>query len=261
MRVVRLHAERPETGDKTFTHHPLSSSYRRTPIYLFAIRYVAAPLTQPTRIRFDPLAPSLIGFPGCGKTFTRSDAMNKHLRSLHGVITEPPNKKKVKEPQTVLTQQPLTSEKKFEWTPSSDADLLEDEEVAEVLPRLRRREMFWSTTEEDHRLVKAVRDRHPRGGHKGKGRDEDSVDSFDEGVGARYPVQPGVVGMMADQDEAGGGKEVDVMGRPRWQVRYIMGKAKLMLVEEENSMRRRELRDLMELERRMQAGERLEWCP
>ena len=183
--------------------------------------------------------------------------MNKHLRSLHGVSTEPVPKKKLKDPVTVLTKRPLSSPEKpmasFEWTPTSDADLFEDEDIAEVLPRLRKRVVFWSTTEEDHQLVKLLRSRHPRRNR----REEDSEDSFDEGIGARYELESRVIGMARDPDldEGGLGKEVEVLGRSRWQVRYIMSKAKLMLAEEENAMRRRELRDLVDLERKMQAGE------
>ena len=210
--------------------------------------------------------------------------MNKHLRSLHGIVTEPPNKKKAssvqttttlltdvataskdQQPNPVMTRRPLSSSEKFEWTPSSDADLLGDEDVAEVLPRLRRREPFWATTSEDHRLVKMIRDRHPRSGHlnrinkdkKGRGNDHvhehDSDDSFDEGIGARYPIRPQLERLIQDPEKIG--REAELMNRPKSQVRLIMAKAKLMLVEEENSMRRRELRDLMEMERMMALGE------
>ena len=122
-----------------------------------------------------------------------------------------------------------------------------------MLPRLRRREAFWTTTEDDHRFVKVLRDHHPRG--QSRVQEGDSEDSFDEGAGARYERNPRAVGKVPDPEEGGFGKEVEVMSRSRWQVRYIMGKAKLMLVEEENAMRRRELKELMELEQRMQSGE------
>ncbi len=194
-----------------------------------------------------------LGDVACGKTFTRSDAMNKHLRSLHGIITEPPNKKKPKDPPSALTQRPLPAAEQAEWMRSNDLDLIEDEEVAEVLPRVRRREMFWTTSEDDERLVKMVRDRYPRGLGKLKGRAEDgSEDSFDEGVGGRCDLGPKVENLMTDPED---GKEVELMTRPGWQIKFIMAKAKLMLVEEENAMRRRELAELMVLERKMQTGE------
>lgn len=37
------------------------------------------------------------------------------------------------------------------------------------------------------------------------------------------------------------GEDVPVMSRSRWQAKYVMAKAKLMLVDEENKMRREEL--------------------
>ena len=174
--------------------------------------------------------------------------MNKHLRSLHGIVSEPFNKKRPRDPQLALTQRPLPNVDKFEWTPASDADLMADEDVAKVLPRLRGRETFWSTTEEDHRLVKLVRERHPRGQSRLKGGErEDSDDSFDGGVGVRYAVEPEVERVVVEPEG-----EIDVLGRSRWQTRFIVAKAKLMLVEEENRMRRSELRELWELEGRMQ---------
>ena len=48
---------------------------------------------------------------------------------------------------------------------------------------------------------------------------------------------------------------IPVMSRSKWQARYMMGKAKVMLLSEENEMRRKELertlREEMELDQRM----------
>ena len=177
--------------------------------------------------------------------------MNKHLRSLHGIFSEPLNKKRLRDPQSALTQRPLLAVDKFEWTPSSDADLVDDEDIGEVVRKVRKRETFWSTTEDDHRLVKLLRERHPRGRSRIKaGEKDDSDDSFDHGIGAGYAVEPAVERVVVDPDG-----EVEVLGRSRWQIRFIVAKAKLMLVDEENRMRRRELEDLMELERRMKVEE------
>jgi hypothetical protein len=172
---------------------------------------------------------------------------------------------------------------------ATDQDLLMDPDLRDVIPRIRSREAFWTVTDEDARAVKAIREAHPRRlppkskskpakGKKGPstsasalGLEEDGTggvpttsggavpapgaedlsdgyDSFDEGVGEVVDdSEQGVVGLVLIQGEG----EVPVVGRTRWQRRYIMAKAKMMLVEEENGMRKAELRALMDAEREM----------
>lgn len=225
MRVDRLRSKGIKTGDEAFVDYPLSSSHRRTSLYLLPGRWV------PGSSRLTS---------GCRKTFTRSDAMNKHLRSLHGIVTEAPNKKKpTRSPGLALRVLPLK-----DWSTTTDVELMEDTDLMDVLPRIRTRQKFWTVTGDDLHRVERLRERHPRGG------EEESDESFDEGMGMRYPMDPVVQGIGIDE-----GGEMNVGSRTRSQVRFIVAKAKLMLVDEENAMRRRELKELMDQERRQEMGE------
>ncbi|KIR29143.1 zinc-finger protein [Cryptococcus deuterogattii LA55] len=57
------------------------------------------------------------------------------------------------------------------------------------------------------------------------------------------PLVPVIAHTTADPEDPEGGM-VDVLGRSRWQARYIMAKARLLLLEEENMLRRRYLQEL-----------------
>lgn len=98
-----LPAKRAEASDAAFAHHPLPSSYWRTAVLLRRTRYASHLSNRFTIIVANPVL-------GCNKTFTRSDALTKHLRSLHGITPElPPSKKKPKDGGggSALTSQPL----------------------------------------------------------------------------------------------------------------------------------------------------------
>ncbi|KAL1412369.1 hypothetical protein Q8F55_000114 [Vanrija albida] len=198
--------------------------------------------------------------PGCGRNFTRSDAMNKHLRAIHG--PESNNKRR------------RTNGAAEEFAPSAlddepavIRDLAKDEDLSEVIHRLRSRDrvLFKAANADEEAALRYVRERRPGGaptkrGGRAKGRksgaagaDEDKNDSdpgsdFDEGASKRYPLERQVEGYMVDPQ---GDSELAVMGRSRWQAKYIMAKAKLMLVDEENKMRRDELAFWLEEEERV----------
>lgn len=57
------------------------------------------------------------------------------------------------------------------------------------------------------------------------------------------PLVPEITHTTEDPEDPEGGM-VDVLGRSRWQARYIMAKARLLLLEEENMLRRRYLQEL-----------------
>lgn len=59
------------------------------------------------------------------------------------------------------------------------------------------------------------------------------------------PLVPEIAHTTEDPEDPEG-EVVDVLGRSRWQVRYIMAKARLLLLEEENMLRRRYLQELAE---------------
>ena len=64
---------------------------------------------------------------------------------------------------------------------ATDLQLMEDGDLADVIPRLRARKKFWTTTEEDERLVVQVRDGLRR-------REEDEDEQFDLGSTTIFPV-------------------------------------------------------------------------
>ncbi|OWT37511.1 zinc-finger protein [Cryptococcus neoformans Bt1] len=57
------------------------------------------------------------------------------------------------------------------------------------------------------------------------------------------PLVPAIAHTTEDPEDPEGGV-VDVLSRSRWQARYIMAKARLLLLEEENMLRRRYLQEL-----------------
>lgn len=139
---------------------------------------------------------------------------------------------------------------------ADDGELMQDPDIAAVLPGIRARgaDQFWTTTIDDLAAVKVVRGQYPReraGGKKKRGTaaavaappGTDSEDSFDEGAGGAFDDEPQPVGNVVDPDS---GEFVPVVGRSRAQVKYITAKVKLMLVDEENHMRKQELKEIMQ---------------
>jgi hypothetical protein len=131
-----------------------------------------------------------------------------------------------------------------------DYELMEDKDLLDRIAPTRGREPFWSTSEADLRTVEAIRKRYPNKIVYVKGKmqplGDDEEDLFDEGVSARYPAEAGVVDTLRDPEVEEVG--IRVYSRPRWQVKYMMAKAKFMLVTEENSMRREELKAVLKEE-------------
>jgi len=121
-------------------------------------------------------------------------------------------------------------------------ELNNDEDLAMVLPRLFGRQTFWEGSDDDEPaldLVREVRRRDQRSPPSGML--EDEYDSLDEMMPPMGPVR--VMGETEHPD----GQEVvvPVMSRSRNQARFMMAKAKVMLLAEENEMRRKELEATM----------------
>ncbi|WWC72082.1 uncharacterized protein I206_106042 [Kwoniella pini CBS 10737] len=227
----------PRTGQKQASRHSLSTHMRmHTGERPYACTYA-----------------------GCPKSFTRSDALQKHIRSQHierppkpvppppaislnqttpGISKATKNKSKARHApiaSTPLTRTPLNA------LPISDEDLLLDEDIAEVLPRIRKREILNPTFEEIEAL-NYLRSIFPRQILDSKNPIPDSLDEPPSELG--IPEEAQLIQSVPDPDIPGG--ELDLLGRSEWQARYIMIKARLMLVEEENSMRRMELLQLLQ---------------
>ncbi|BEI94664.1 uncharacterized protein CcaverHIS019_0702450 [Cutaneotrichosporon cavernicola] len=179
--------------------------------------------------------------PGCGRTFTRSDAMNKHVKSIHAPGARPRRREEV----VIDAEEPKTA----------DRDLAKDDDLAEVIVRLRSRDRIHYKAEnaEEEASVRYMRETRPGGAparnRRGRKNAASDSDEFDEGAGKKYPNKRKVDGYLIDQ----GDNEVPLMSRSRWQAKYVMAKAKLMLVDEENKMRREELLYWEEEEKRMMA--------
>jgi hypothetical protein len=139
----------------------------------------------------------------------------------------------------------------FDWTEARSAGLYEDIDLADVMTSVHSSTPFWTITKRDVEALETIRRLYPQHPHPGPDEPE-SEDEFDEGVSRNYPAVPETVAVAEE-----GGAEVRVLSRPRWQVKYVMAKAKLMLVEEENRMRRVQLRDWMEREEAMLQGKEL----
>ena len=141
--------------------------------------------------------PYICSHPGCAKTFTRSDALSKHVRSVHATKPPPPSP--------------------VDWREAIEAGLYQDVDLAEALTRIEKDDPFWLVTDSDLHIATQIREKYPH----------DTSDPAKTYI-PTSPIHP------------------DELPRPLWQVRYIMAKAKLMLLEEENRMRRTQLLELME---------------
>ena len=138
----------------------------------------------------------------------------------------------------------------YDWNQARLAGLYEDVDLTEVLNSITSNKSFWTISKRDEEALQAIRRIYPQ---SNRPNELESEDEFDEGVSKRYPTIPEPVALMSDDT----GSEIRVLSRPRWQVKYVMAKAKLMLVEEENRMRREQLRDWMEREEAMNQGREL----
>lgn len=159
-----------------------------------------------------------------------------------------PSKARVKRHPTPPMEETYIPELQFNWDEAVAAGLYEDADLSEVVSLIKNTKPFWPITQADAALAESIRKRYPQKRIPAN----ESDDEFDDRVSSQYPCDPQLVGRTLEGDT-----EVHVLTRPRWQVRYIMAKAKLMLVEEENRMRRDQLKDWMEREARMLKGEEL----
>ncbi|EIW71961.1 hypothetical protein TREMEDRAFT_58104 [Tremella mesenterica DSM 1558] len=246
--------------------------------------------------------PYTCSHPGCGKSFTRSDAMQKHLKSLHGPDS---HLRKRPGPPPRPASQILTGNlySASFWSSPGMIDLMSDPDLAPTLMALRSRDPLWPPTPAEEDALESVRKAQPgprpkkprsdgirvgsevrgvkrelgddgerrmrnrdrddetgsdlgmvgtedreerRGNREGElGKEEEinsELDDFDEGVGNVYQHIPPIIGMVPDPDDPE--REVPVYGRSKWQVKWLMAKAKFMLLVEENQMRRMDLNDV-----------------
>lgn len=158
--------------------------------------------------------------------------MNKHVRAIHGAGA---GKKRRGEDIFARTADDEPS--------TADKDLAKDHDLEEVVMRVHGpdRVRYVAETANEQSAMRYVRERRPGAGKKRRVRrnkDGSDSDEFDEGASKRFPLERTIEGWMMDEARE---TEVPVMGRSRWQAKYIMAKAKLMLVDEENKMRRDEL--------------------
>ena len=190
--------------------------------------------------------------------------MVKHQRTLHENPDKKPSQRKKKviapaparppppqpaqHPALAAVPMPIHSRPAdplpYRWDEAERMGLQQDADITEVMRNLKNSVPFWEVTAEDIKAAQVIRARYPRVGHSPE---EDVEDKFDEGVSKRFPAALEVTGSAPSPDEPG--VDLRVLSRPQWQVKYIMAKAKLMLVEEENRMRKDMLRDIMEMER------------
>jgi hypothetical protein len=156
--------------------------------------------------------------------------MNKHVRSVHQGGN--------------LQRRGRAAEVAEEDVSTIIRDLARDSDLEEVVLRVRgrARERIVPETGDEEGALQYVRDRRPGAGKKRRARRKEAgsdSDEFDEGAAKRFPAKRTVEAYMYDEKlEA----DVPIMSRSRWQAKYVMAKAKLMLVDEENKMRRDELR-------------------
>ena len=174
--------------------------------------------------------------------------MNKHVRAIHGAGGGGRRRR------GAATEVFLKGGDGDDEPSAAIRDLVKDDDLCDVVQRLysRDRISYKPSSEDEKTALKYMRDSRPggapsrrRGGPRGGKRPGSDSDEFDEGVSKRFPPDRTVEGYMTDP---AGDAELPVMSRNRWQAKYIMAKAKLMLVEEENKMRRDELAFWMEYE-------------
>ncbi|KAK4687138.1 hypothetical protein P7C73_g2980, partial [Tremellales sp. Uapishka_1] len=206
--------------------------------------------------------------PGCAKNFTRSDALSKHLRTVHGIISDPPSKSKKKpSTQPVMTQKPLAEGAGTGPVPkvhppapesklsSAEQELCLDPDLEKAILAMRSHPTFWSISVEEAQAVKAIRAAHPRTKKKGKDKHGDeSDDGFDEGASIGVPLDPKLEGTIKDLHNPSA-EEIPVLGRGRYQHKYLVAKAKLMLAFEENVQRRQHLVEALAREEKMDEEE------
>ncbi|WWC91788.1 uncharacterized protein L201_006735 [Kwoniella dendrophila CBS 6074] len=207
---------------------------------------------------------------GCSKSFTRSDALQKHIKSQHSEkpITAAKPTPNQSTPQTttnnsnnnnskakgksksrhppIVTSTPLTRQP-LNGPPQTDEDLLLDEDLAEVLPKIRKRELLVPSIEEIEALS-YLRSIFPRQNLSLNSTNPLEIDHNldDPPIELNIPEESQLIQTIQDPDIPQG--ELDLLGRSQWQAKYIMIKARLMLVEEENTMRRMELIQLLQQE-------------
>lgn len=182
----------------------------------------------------------LMGSPAPVAGSSRAPSIPSHQTGRDGRPQRPPSPS---------PEQSYIPQLKFDWAEAAAAGLYQDIDLADVMTSIQQSEPWWYITPTDARVADSIRQRYPR--PPTPPHEED--DEFDEGVSRAYPAAPTVTGVM----DTGTGEEVRVLTRPRWQVKYIMAKAKLMLVDEENKMRRAQLKDWQEREQLMMDGEEM----
>jgi hypothetical protein len=138
---------------------------------------------------------------------------------------------------------PLPSTSSF-YNPGM-GELNNDEDLSSVLPRLFGRHTFWEGSDDDEPALDLIRDIRTRDRRPPPaGVTEEEYDSLDEMIPPIGPVR--VIGETEHPD--GSEVVVPVMSRSRCQARFMMAKAKVMLLAEENEMRRKELESTMKEE-------------
>lgn len=113
-----------------------------------------------------------------------------------------------------------------------------DVDLGNVLRRLVRRTQFWYESDDDEPALDTIREKRARYRQSPPPppHDED-YDSLDEEIPDFGP--PRVVAQTTLPEDPT--TKVAVMSHSKWQARYMMSKAKVMLLSEENEMRRKEL--------------------
>jgi hypothetical protein len=120
-----------------------------------------------------------------------------------------------------------------------------DVDLAAELPRLCARTAFWVESDDDEPALDLVREYRARERASPPYRaGEEDYDSLDEEMPPIHPER--VVAETTHPDD--NCVILPVLSRSNWQARYMMGKAKVMLLSEENDMRRRELMAALEEE-------------
>lgn len=196
---------------------------------------------------------------GCQKSFIRVTGLDKHMGGEHALLgPQATLNRGVKSKRGSLIVAPapsasyatstITSER-VDWKAQRKAEvatreeLEQDPDLADVIPRLANRKTFWHADIRHAQALHEFRKRFPRSSGDAE---VDSGVLSDDNAAQRYPPVSQLHTTMPDPADAR--FEALLFTRSRWQVRYIMAKAKLMLVEEENVMRRNELSSVLQVE-------------